>query len=271
MEFWARMSEAANQINQMSRQSAKKIKKRNPTSSEEFVLSQIGEELYRAFYLGYTLKQWDRHPSELAVSVCKRIPVRFNRDERYVDQKYQCMPKNGYTKMFEKMVKHPKIKIWTGTPYQTIKHALRPKYATIYCGPLDEYFGFCFGKLPWRSLKFQFRIKKQEFVQPCVQINYPDENLYTRTVEIKHVTGQNHPETVLSYEYPTDGKEPYYPVPTCDRTMLLQYKKLARKETLQHKIYFAGRLAEYRYINMDEAFNKGLHILDRIERDLMTS
>lgn len=248
--------------------SAKKIKKKNPKSSEEFVLSQIGEELYRAFYLGYTLKQWNKHPKELDLSVCKRIPVRFNRDERYVNHQYQLMPKDGYTKMFEKMLRHKNIKILTQTPYKKIKNMLKPKYATIYCGPLDEYFGFCFGRLPWRSLKFRFTIRKQDFVQPCVQINYPDENSYTRTVEIKHVTGQNHPETVISYEYPTDGREPFYPVPTRDQETLLQYETLARKETHQNKVYFAGRLAEYKYINMDEAFNKGLTIINRIVTEI---
>jgi UDP-galactopyranose mutase len=247
--------------------STKRIKNETPKNSEEFVLSRIGDELYRAFYLGYTLKQWNKHPKELDASVCGRIPVRFNRDERYVDHKYQLMPKEGYTKMFERILEHDNIRVLTQTPYQKIKNIFRPKVATIYCGPLDEYFEFCFGKLPWRSLRFEFKIERQAFVQPCVQINYPNENAYSRTVEIKHVTGQNHPQTVVSYEYPVDGEEPYYPVPTCDKNLILMYENLARKETIEKKVYFAGRLARYKYINMDEAFIEGLQLIDQIEKE----
>jgi UDP-galactopyranose mutase len=249
--------------------STKQIKNKDPKNSEEFVLSRVGDELYRAFYLGYTLKQWDKHPKELDASVCGRIPIRFSRDERYVDHKYQLMPKDGYTKMFERILEHDNISVFTETPYQKIKNILRPKVATIYCGPIDEYFEFCFGKLLWRSLRFEFQIEKKEFVQPCVQINYPNENSYTRTVEIKHVTGQIHPETVISCEYPIDGEEPYYPVPTCDKGIILMYENLAREETLQKKVYFSGRLARYKYINMDEAFIEGFQLIDRIEKETL--
>lgn len=247
--------------------STKQIKNKEPDTSEEFVLSRVGDELYRAFYLGYTLKQWNKHPKELDASVCGRIPIRFNRDERYVDHKHQLMPKEGYTKMFEKILHHDNIKVLTETPYKKMKNLVRPKVATIYCGPVDEYFEFCFGRLPWRSLTFEYKIEKQNLVQPCVQINYPNENAYTRTVEIKHVTRQEHPETVISYEYPVDGEEPYYPVPTCDKEIVLQYEKLAREETIRNKIYFAGRLARYKYINMDEAFIEGMHLIDTIEKE----
>ena len=245
----------------------KQIKNTEPKNSEEFVLSRVGDELYRAFYLGYTLKQWNKHPKELDASVCGRIPIRFNRDERYVDHKYQLMPKDGYTKMFEKMLDHKNIKVLIETSYQKIQKLVLPKIATIYCGPLDEYFEFRHGTLPWRSLKFELKIEKKELVQPCVQINYPSDKTYTRSVEIKHVTGQIHPETVISYEYPIDGEGPYYPVPICDKEQILKYQDLARKETLQKRIYFAGRLAGYKYINMDEAFIEGLNLIDRIEKE----
>jgi len=245
----------------------KQIKHPNPVNSEEFVLSRVGDELYRAFYLGYTLKQWDRHPKELDASVCGRIPVRFNRDERYVDHTYQLMPKDGYTKMFERMLAHDNIRVLLETPYREVKDILRPNIATIYCGPLDEYHDFCFGRLPWRSLQFEFRTEKKEFAQPCVQINYPDEYSYTRTVEIKHVTGQVHPETVVSYEYPRDGDEPYYPLATCDKDLISRYEHLTRNEMSQKSVFFAGRLARYKYIDMDEAFTEGLNIIDRIERE----
>jgi UDP-galactopyranose mutase len=246
---------------------SKQIKNQDPKNAEEFVLSRVGDELYRAFYLGYTLKQWNKHPKELDAGVCGRIPIRFSHDERYVDHKYQVMPKDGYTKMFARMLEHDSIKVLIETPYQKIKNILHPKVATIYCGPLDEYFEFCFGKLPWRSLKFEFKTEKKEFTQPCVQINYPNENSYTRTVEIKHVTRQIHPETVISYEYPIDGEEPYYPVPTFDKDLVLRYEHLARKETLQKKVFFSGRLARYKYVNMDEAFTEGFQIIDRIEKE----
>lgn len=249
--------------------STKQIKNKDPMNSEEFALSRLGDELYRAFYLGYTLKQWDKHPKELDASVFGRIPIRFSRDERYVDHKYQFMPKDGYTKMFKRMLAHDNISVLTETPYQKIKKILRPKVATIYCGAIDEYFEFCFGKLPWRSLKFEFQIGKTAFAQPCVQINYPNENNYTRTVEIKHVTGQIHPETVISYEYPLDGEEPYYPVPTSDKGIILKYENLAREETLRKKVYFSGRLARYKYINMDDAFLEGFQIIDHIEKETL--
>lgn len=247
----------------------KQVTNTDPKNSEEFVLSRVGDELYKAFYLGYTVKQWGKHPKELDASVCGRIPIRFSRDERYVDHKHQLMPKHGYTEMFKKMLEHYNIRVLLETPYQKIKNILRPKVATIYCGPLDEYFEFCFGKLPWRSLMFEFQIENKEFVQPCVQINYPNENSYTRTVEIKHVTKQIHPETVICYEYPFDGDEPYYPVPTCDKDQILRYENLARIETFHKNVYFSGRLARYKYINMDEAFIEGLKLIDRIEKEAL--
>jgi UDP-galactopyranose mutase len=215
------------------------------------------------------VKQWGKHPKELDASVCGRIPIRFSCDERYVDHKHQLMPKHGYTEMFKKMLENYNIRVLLETPYQKIKNILRPKVATIYCGPIDEYFEFCFGKLPWRSLMFEFQIENKEFVQPCVQINYPNENSYTRTVEIKHVTKQIHPETVICYEYPFDGDEPYYPVPTCDKDQILRYENLARIETLRKNVYFSGRLARYKYINMDEAFIEGLKLIDRIEKEAL--
>ena len=179
------------------------------------------------------------------------------------------MPKEGYTKMFERLLQHDNITVLTETPYQRIKGSLQPKVATIYCGPLDEYFEFCLGKLAWRSLKFEFEIKKKEYFQPCVQINYPNNNAYTRTVEIKHVTGQKHPETVVTYEYPTAGAEPYYPVPSIDKDIIGRYEALARQETSQKKVYFSGRLAKYKYVNMDEAFIEGLQLIDRIEKEIV--
>ena len=238
-----------------------------PRNSEEFVLSRVGRDLYEAFYLGYTLKQWDRHPRDLEPSVCGRIPVRFNDDERYVDHEIQVTPKNGFTALFTKMVDHPNIRIMLQTDYRTIKESVKPRKATIYCGPVDEYFNHSLGRLPWRSLEFEFVEFPQEYKQPCVQINYPNEHEYTRTVEIKHVTGQKHPRTVVSYEYPRAEGSPYYPVPAPENRSLYQkYEALAEEETRRANVFFCGRLATYRYMNTDEAIESALKTFERIRK-----
>ncbi|HMN32833.1 MAG: UDP-galactopyranose mutase [Chitinophagaceae bacterium] len=228
----------------------KREKIETPKNSEEFVLSRVGKELYEAFYLGYTLKQWDMHPKDLAPSVCGRIPIRFNQDNRYVDHEFQFTPKDGFSKMFEKMISHPLIDLQLNTDFKQIKE--KPPII-VYSGAIDEYFDFQYGKLGWRSLSFDFQVKNEEYYQKNVQINYPNEHKYTRSVEIKHVTGQKHPQTVISYEYPKATGDPYYPIPTTENhEKYLKYKKLADEETTQNHVYFCGRLAEYKYFNMDE-------------------
>jgi UDP-galactopyranose mutase len=236
-----------------------------PKNSEELVLSRVGRELYEAFYLGYTLKQWGQHPRELEASVCGRVPVRCTRDERYVDHEFQVTPKDGFTALFAKMIEHPKITLRTGTDYDDVKGLVKPKRATIYCGAIDEYFDCRFGALDWRSLRFDFKFFDENLVQPCVQINYPSDHEYSRTVEIKHVTRQEHRGTVVSYEYPMKEGEAYYPVPTPEGAALYQkYKKEAERETREKGVYFVGRLAEYAYINTDEAIEKGLAMFERL-------
>jgi UDP-galactopyranose mutase len=237
----------------------KRSKIDNPANSEEFVLSRVGEELYEAFYKGYTLKQWDRHPKDLDPSVCGRIPIRLNNDERYVDHQYQLTPKAGFTALFSNMINNPLIEVQLGIDYKEIRNSLKPKHATVYAGPVDEYFDYALGKLPWRSLEFDFKTEEKDFVQPCVQINYPNDYEYTRTVEIKHVTGQQHPNTVISYEYSRAEGDPYYPVPAApNKALYEQYKLLADKETEFNKVYFCGRLAQYKYMNTDEAIESAL-------------
>jgi UDP-galactopyranose mutase len=240
----------------------------DPANSEEFVLSKVGRELYEAFYLGYTLKQWDRHPKELDKSVCGRIPVRFNNDERYVDHTYQLTPKEGFTQLFANMIQHSNITVMLDTDYKDIRKTITPTKATVYTGPIDEYFDYVLGKLPWRSLEFDFKVVDQEFVQPCVQINYPNEYEYTRTVEIKHVTKQQHPQTVISYEYSKAEGDPYYPVPAPQNAALFQeYWKLAQQELLDNKVYFSGRLAKYLYMNTDEAIEIALAEFENIKNN----
>jgi UDP-galactopyranose mutase len=233
----------------------------NPRNSEEYVLSKVGKRLYEAFYLGYTQKQWGLHPRELAPSVCGRHPVRFNRDDRYIDEPFQVMPKEGYTRLFGRMLRHPFIKVLLNTDFFEIREQLKPKRALIYTGPIDAYFNFCHGALPWRSLDFEWVEIDKEFQQPCVQINYPADHEYTRSVEIKHVTGQKHPHTVVSLEYPHSSGDPFYPVLTdANLAKYTLYKHLAEKETSEKGVFFCGRLATYSYINIDQAIEDALEL-----------
>ncbi len=238
-----------------------------PRNSEEFVLSRVGRQLYEAFYLPYTLKQWGMHPRELAANVCGRIPLRLDRDPRYVDHRFQVMPKRGFTALFRRMLHHRKIRVLLGCDFEEVRHLIVPRRATLYTGPLDEYFGHRLGKLPYRSLKFDFVPFEQRFRQPCVQINYPDNRPYTRSVEIKHITGQKHPRTVISYETPLDVGEPFYPVPTASSQQLYErYKACAEEETSRRRVFFCGRLAQYRYFNTDEVIAEALQCFQRIRQ-----
>ncbi|RYD51752.1 MAG: UDP-galactopyranose mutase [Sphingobacteriales bacterium] len=239
----------------------------DPQNSEEFVLSRVGQEMYETFYLNYTLKQWGIHPRDLAPSVCGRIPIRFNEDERYVDHQFQKTPAEGFTAMFRKMINHPNITLALETDYRSLKELLTPDQLLIYTGPIDEYFDYSNGRLPWRSLKFEFKAVPEAYVQPCVQINYPNEHDYTRTVEIKHVTGQQHPHTVISYEYPTAEGDPYYPIPMPENAALYEtYAQLAAEESARKPVYFCGRLAEYRYFNMDEVMERALATFQTLQQ-----
>lgn len=238
---------------------SKRVPIANPANSEEFVLSRVGRELYEAFYLNYTLKQWGFHPRDLDPSVCGRVPVRLDRDHRYVNHKYQVMPKDGFTRLFARMLAHPKIRLLLGTSFAEVRDRVTPRRATVYCGPVDEYFGHRFGRLPYRSLRFEFVPFATEWRQPCVQINYPNDGPHTRTVEIKHVTGQEHAETVVSYETPAAEGEPFYPVPRPESAALYnRYRALAEIETERNRVYFCGRLAQYRYFNTDEVIGEAL-------------
>lgn len=238
-----------------------------PRNSEEYVLSRVGRELYEAFYLPYTLKQWGIHPRNLDVGVCGRIPVRLNRDNRYVDHPYQMMPARGFTALFSRMIRHRKIRVLLDCSFQEVRHLIRPRRATVYTGPIDEYFDHCLGKLPYRSLQFDWASYPVEYKQPCVQINYPVNSPYTRSVEIKHVTGQKHPETVISFEHPCARGEPYYPVPKAENMELYRrYQRLAEAETERQFVWFRGRLAQYRYFNTDEVMLEALKCFEEIRK-----
>jgi UDP-galactopyranose mutase len=236
-----------------------------PQDSEEAVLARVGRRLYEAFYRGYTLKQWAREARELHPSVCGRIPVRFDREDRYADSSFQAMPARGYTTLFTRMLANPHITVRTNVDYFAMRADMAPRIATVYTGEVDRYFDYRLGRLEWRSLRFEFREFQDEWVQPCVQINYPDEHAYTRSVEFKHVTGQMHPSTVVAYEYPEAAGEPYYPVLTTANVERYEsYRQLAEETTRRESVYFAGRLARYAYINMDEAVAMALEVFASI-------
>jgi len=244
----------------------KRDKIEHPQNSEELVLSRVGREMYEAFYKNYTLKQWGKHPRELAASVCGRIPVRFNRDHRYVDHKFQIMPEQGYTAMVQKMIDHPNIQVLLNTDYQDIDIDSYTCKAIVYTGAIDAYFNYSLGKLPWRSLHFEFKEFDHEFIQPCGVINYPNDYDFIRTTETKHITGQKHDKTVVMYEYPSATGEPYYPVPAVEnQKQYEQYKVLADIETRDKNVYFAGRLARYAYLNMDEVIEQSLDLFELIK------
>ncbi len=239
----------------------KKLPIADPKNSEDYVLSAVGRELYEAFYLGYTQKQWGLHPRELSPSVCGRIPIRFSRDDTYVDETYQIMPKEGYTRLFERMLSHPLISVLLEKDFFDLRDHLRPKVALVYTGPIDAYFNYCFGKLGWRSLAFEWIKVDREYAQPCAVINYPSDNDYTRSVEIKHATGQKNPCSVISLEYPRAEGEPFYPVPTQENHKIYAlYQDLACRETAEKNVFFCGRLATYSYLNMDQAIENALEL-----------
>lgn len=238
-----------------------------PGNSEEVVLSRVGRRLYEAFYRGYTQKQWGRPAAELAPGVCGRVPVRLDRDARYVEERFQMMPKAGFTAMFARMLRHRNVRVLLDCDYREVRSLIQPRRATVYTGPIDEYFDRRLGALPYRSLHFDLVAYPTARVQPCVQINYPNDFAFTRSVEIKHVTGQAHPHTVVSYESSSARGEPYYPVPTADSAALSErYRALAEAETRRRGVYFCGRLAQYRYFNTDEVVAEALKCFHQLRR-----
>jgi UDP-galactopyranose mutase len=225
------------------------------TTSEDVVVSKIGRELYEKFFRGYTRKQWGLDPSELDASVIGRVPVRTNRDDRYFTDMYQVMPLHGYTRMFEKMLDHPNIKILLNTDYREVVDDI-PFREMIYSGPVDEFFDYKLGKLPYRSLEFKHETVSREFYQDAPVVNFPNHQAYTRITEFKYLTGQTHPKTSIVFEFPRAEGDPYYPVPRKQNAELYaQYKELA-DATLG--VHFVGRLATYKYYNMDQVTAQAL-------------
>jgi UDP-galactopyranose mutase len=240
---------------------SKAVKVDRVVTSEDVVVSKVGRELYEKFFRGYTRKQWDLDPSELDASVTARVPTRTNKDDRYFTDTYQAMPLYGYTKMFEKMLSHPNIKIMLNTDYKEIVDSIPYKYM-IYTGPVDAYFNYCYGKLPYRSLEFKFETVEEEKFQPTGTVNYPNEHPYTRITDFKYLTGQKHPKTTIVYEYPKAKGDPYYPVPRPENAEI--YKRYQQLTAAMTNTYFVGRLATYKYYNMDQVVAQSLTLFKKL-------
>lgn len=224
-------------------------------TSEDVVIGTVGRELYEKFFKNYTNKQWGLDPSELDASVTSRIPTRTNRDDRYFTDTYQAMPLHGFTHMFENMLDHPNIKVLLNCDYREIEKEI-PHREMIYTGPVDAFFGYCYGKLPYRSLEFKHETHNTQTFQSAPVINYPNEHLYTRVTEFKYLTGQEHTKTSIVYEFPKSEGDAYYPVPRKENAEIYaRYKALADKTP---EVHFVGRLATYKYYNMDQIVAQAL-------------
>ncbi|MCL6684736.1 UDP-galactopyranose mutase [Sphingomonas alba] len=235
----------------------------NIKTSEDVVINAVGRELYETFFRGYTRKQWGLDPSELDKSVTARIPTRTNIDDRYFTDKHQAMPANGYTAMFQRMLDHPNITVMLGTDFREVKDEIDADHI-IYSGPVDEYFDFRFGKLPYRSLKFVHSTIDAEQFQQVGTVNFPSEDVpYTRISEYKHLTGQEHRQTSITLEYPSAEGDPYYPVPRPENQAL--YKKYEALADATKGVTFVGRLATYRYYNMDQIVGQALATFRRLD------
>ncbi len=224
-------------------------------TSEDVVVSKVGRELYEKFFRNYTRKQWGLDPSELDATVTARVPTRTTRDDRYFTDSFQAMPKHGYTRMFEKMLDNPNIKIMLNCDYEEISKDI-PFRELIYTGPIDSFFNYRYGKLPYRSLEFKHETHDTEQYQTAPVVNYPNEQAFTRITEFKYLTGQEHKKTSIVYEYPQAEGDPYYPVPRKENAELYaKYKTLADARS---DVRFVGRLATYRYYNMDQIVAQAL-------------
>ncbi len=231
-------------------------------TSEDVVVNTVGRELYEKFFRGYTRKQWGLDPSELSAQVTARIPTRTNRDDRYFTDAHQFMPLHGFTRMFENMLDHENITIQLGTDYREVKDTV-PYREMIYTGPIDEFFDFRFGKLPYRSLEFRHETHDREVFQDAPVVNYPEESVpHTRITEFKYLTGQKHEKTSVVYEYPQAEGDPYYPIPRPQNAEIN-----AKYQALVHDtpgLHFVGRLASYKYYNMDQVVGAALTLYGKI-------
>ncbi len=229
-------------------------------TSKDVALSKVGRDIYEKIFETYTRKQWGIDPAELDTSVISRIPIRLNRDTRYFADKYQGMPSHGYTRMCESMVKNKNIKLLLNTDYKEVIGDINHELL-IYTGAADEYYAYKFGKLAYRSINFVFETHDREEYQEAPVVNYPNDYDFTRITEFKKLSGQEHGKTTICKEFPTSEGEPYYPFPTKDcKARYALYEEEIKKE---EKVIFVGRLAEYRYYNMDAVVRRALDVFEQ--------
>jgi len=244
------------------------VRYKNPKNAEEMAKSRVGNVLYEKMFKNYTKKQWDMEPILLDASVTARIPVHDSFDDRWFADKYQVMPEDGYTRIFENMLKNPRIEVQLNTDYFNIQGQLLKIEKIVFTAPIDRYFYYnsgYLGKLPYRSLRFKYLTYNVEYYQENSVINYPNEHRYTRSIEYKRLFEQKHHQTTIAYEYPTWEGEPYYPVPN-SRNNALYEKYKARAEKLKNT-HFVGRLGNYKYLNMDQAFRNALDLFDKVKHE----
>ena len=223
-------------------------------NSEDVVVSRMGRRLYDYIYKGYSSKHWGVDPSHLAPSVCGRLPMRTNTDDRYFDDRFQMMPADGYAAMFARMINNSLISLALTTRYEDIPPGTFDRL--IFTGPIDEYFNHMFGSLPYRSLRFEFETHEREFFQPVAQVNYPNDFDFTRITEFKHITGQHHSKTTIAREFSCEAGDPYYPIPNDENGQL--YRQYAKEAEKLSTVHFVGRLATYKYYNMDQVVAQAL-------------
>jgi UDP-galactopyranose mutase len=232
-----------------------------PKTSEDVIVGKVGRELYEKFFRNYTRKQWALDPSELDAQVTARVPVRTNRDDRYFTDTYQAMPLHGYTRMFQRMLTHPNITIALNTDYSDIRNEVEFRQM-IFTGPVDEFFHYRYGPLPYRSLAFRFQTVQRPVHQPVAVINHPNDYPYTRVTEFKYLTGQEHASTSLVYEYPQAEGDPYYPIPRPENAERYRQYEAAAADT--PGVHFVGRLATYKYYNMDQVVAQSLSLCSKL-------
>ncbi len=238
------------------------IQKETVKNGEDMALSRVGKDLYDKIFRTYTKKQWNKYPEELDPSVLARIPVRDDFDDRYFNDRFQALPKEGYTHFVQRIIDHPNIQVMLDTDYFHIQEQLQYNLL-LFTGPIDMYFKDSgLEKLEYRSIDFQMeKITNVPYYQPNSVVNYPEDNVsFTRIVEYKHFLHQESPHTIIVREFPCDEGEPYYPVPNNKNKEL--YEKYRNLAMMENNVYFIGRLANYKYFNMDAAIRNALDVFE---------
>ncbi len=240
---------------------SRRERRREIRNSEDAIVARVGRELYETLFANYTRKQWGVDARDLDASVCGRVPIRLTADDRYFSDSFQAMPRDGYGALFARLLRHPNIEVALSTTYEQAAERVSFDHL-IYTGPIDAYFDHCFGRLPYRSLRLEFETHAVTRWQAAAVINYPGDEPFTRVTEFKHLTAQRHAKTTLAREYPQAQGEPYYPIPRPENRAL--YAKYAAKASAEANVTFVGRLAEYRYYNMDQVVASALGAFERL-------